>query len=170
MLNSDNCCFLLIEELYIWLNNILFTGKYRLCKDYILTSENDFFNILDINIVDSNNERFKLNIFTVTKNLYFLVKDFMNSLEIIKGQGKFKYEDIKYVKDNGAIIFDFEQEKKNNNYYKIDEKLKNIKLNSDSKIEVFVKDKFIEDVGNYLEYSQKTKNYKKLKCCQRVKC
>jgi len=180
ILNSDNCCFFLNLELSIWLHNILIEEKYSIFNDYFFIKDSKVFYPLNITLIDCINRKYKLKDLFVTKNLYFLIKDFMNSFELklIKSKRKLEYKDIKYIKDKGNTIFDFEEELKNNNP-QIDEKLKQIKLNSDSKIEVFIKHKFTEEEKDkdtkeeekdkYMEEKDKNKD-KKLTYCQRVKC
>jgi len=156
VLNSDNCCFLLNEELYIWLSNKLIEEVYFIFNDYFRIKDSKVFYPLDITIVDINNRKYKQEDYFVTKNLYFFIKDFMSKIAEKPSAKKMKYEDFKYIKDNGKIIFNFEEKLKNNNYSQIDEKLKGIKLNINSKIEVFIKCKYVEDIED--------KKDKKLSC------
>lgn len=171
ILNNDNCCFFLNIELKIWLHNILIEEKYCIFNDYFFIEDSKVFYPLNITLIDCNNRKYELKYYFVTKNLYFLVKDFMNSMELRKSKRNLKYEDFKYIKDKGNTIFDFEQELKNNNS-QIDEKLKGIKLNSDSKIEVFIKHEFTEEEKDKdtKEEEKEKKEDKKLTYCQRVKC
>ena len=165
-------------ELYIWLKKNLFKERYFISNDYFLIEDSKVFYPLDITLIDCNNRKYELKDYFVTKNLYFLVKDFMNSFELksIKSKRELQYEDFQYIKDKGKIIFNFEDELKNNSYSQIDEKLKEKKLNSDSKIEVVIKHKYTEEKKDKKgkeekdKITQEKKKDKKLKYCQRVKC
>lgn len=171
ILNSDNCCFFLNLELSIWLHNILIEEKYSIFNDYFFIKDSKVFYPLNVTLIDCNNRKYELKYYFVTKNLYFLIKDFMNSMELRKSKRKLEYKDIKYIKDKENTIFDFEEELKNNNS-QIDEKLKEIKLNSDSKIQVFIKHEFTEEEKDKdtKEEEKERKEDKKLTYCQRVKC